>query len=88
MKRVHNDSLAAICTYLRVFVYVFMYLYVFVCICMYLHVFVCIADLPTIFEAFNFFIKKLFTPLDLCVSSCWVAVFPPSSACIKLSDLF
>ena len=26
---------------------------------------------PTIFEAFNFFIKKLFTPLDLCVSSCW-----------------
>ena len=38
---------------------------------------------PTIFEAFNFFIKKLFTPLDLCVSSCWVAVFPPSSACSR-----
>ena len=39
---------------------------------------------PTIFEAFNFFIKKLFTPLDLCVSSCWVAVFPPSSACSRI----
>ena len=32
---------------------------------------------PTIFEAFNFLLKKLFTPLDLCVSSCWGAHATP-----------
>ena len=32
---------------------------------------------PTIFEAFNFFTTKLFTPLDLCVSSCWGAHATP-----------
>ena len=35
------------------------------------------AEQPTIFEAFNFFMKKLFTPLDLCVSSCWGAHATP-----------
>ena len=45
---------------------------------------------PTIFEAYNFFTKKLFTPLDLCVSSCWgahatpfVCVLPKTKSKIK-----